>query len=363
MIYVPHEKLSIHWAPDDKRFSLSLPWVTLDVKVTEEDQKWIKEATEHLHTSAANQNVQKFMSKLKDYPIFYIQPRTLKEFKGKDLQACPELTVDPSTPSALIETLGCEMAEELKKDILPAWTWNWKEILEKSRIVGTNLYDPLSFISYLLCYRLEWENTTWSGQDGFGKFLERLLKDDEAQFFQAMGWVVKQSWYITSEACQVMEPALIHFEKARELIRHYICDEAGHHKFMERVFKDMDLDKNAFPVGAATKWQLDAFGKVSSSSPLAFSALINLFEATFYEGEDPISRLLRLSSKPQAAHGYDLHYKINQDNRHCDMPLQLASYLAPQTYAHASLTLGLFELTINLFDCMEQELAQRLKVC
>ena len=125
----------------------------------------------------------------------------------------------------------------------------------------------------------------------------------------------------------------------------------------------MDLDKNAFPVGAATKWQLDAFGKVSSSSPLAFSALINLFEATFYEGEDPISRLLRLSSKPQAAHGYDLHYKINQDNRHCDMPLQLASYLAPQTYAHASLTLGLFELTINLFDCMEQELAQRLKVC
>jgi hypothetical protein len=363
MMYVPHEKLSIQWAPDDKRFYLSLPWVSLGVKVAEEDKKWVKDATEHLHTSASNQNVQKFMSKLKDYPIFYLQPRAFEEFNENDLQICPEIMVDSSTPLTLIETFGCEIAEELKKDILPAWTWNWEKILDHSRIANTDLYDPLSFISYLLCYRLEWENITWSGQDGFGKFLERLLKEDEAQFFQVMGWVVKQSWYITSEACQVMEPALIHFEKAREWIRQYIRDEVGHHKFMEKVFKDLNLDKNAFPVGAATQWQLDAFGRVSSLSPLAFSALINLFEATFYEGEDPISRLLRLSSKPQAANGYDLHYKINQDNRHCDMPLQLGAYLGPQTYAHASLTLGLFELTLNFFDCMEKNLAQRLKMC
>src|SRR5258708_1617606 len=87
--------------------------------------------------------------------------------------------------------------------------------------LAMDLYDPVSFVSYLICYRLEWESVTWSGQDGFGQFLERLLKHDEAQFFQAIGWVSKQSWFVTTEACQGMEPALIHFEKAHDLIHHY----------------------------------------------------------------------------------------------------------------------------------------------
>lgn len=363
MTYVPHEKLSINWAPHNQSFILSLPWVSMEVDVTEEDREWIKDATQHLHTTAANQNVQKFVSELKDYPIFYFQPRSLSEFKNKDLQPCPELTVDSSTPSSLIATFGCRVADELKNHVPSAWTWDWEKILSKSLIKGTDLYDPLSFISYLICYRLEWENATWSGQDGFGKFLERLLEQDEEKFFQAMGWVVKQSWYVTSETCQVMKPALIHFEKAKDWIEHYISDEVGHHKFMDLVFKDLDLDRRLIPVGVATKWQVDAFGRAASLSPLAFSALINLFEASFYEGQDPISRILKKSSKPQAARGYDLHYKINQENRHCDMPVQLASYLAPQTYAHAALTLGLFELTLNFFDNMEKDLARGYDLC
>ena len=362
MTYVPHEKLNINWAPSHKSFTLSLPWVSLGVDVTDEDQGWIKEATQHLHSSFSNQNVQRFISELKEYPIFYLQPRNLRDFKNKDLQPCPQLNIDSSTPSSLIATFGCEIADELQKDIPPMWTWDWDKILSKSLIPGTDLYDPLSFVSYLICYRLEWENTTWSGQDGFGKFLEDLLKQDEEKFFQAMGWVVKQSWYVTSEACQLMKPALIHFEKAREWISHYIHDEAGHHKFMEQVFRDLGMNKEDFSVGAGTKWQMDAFANTAVLSPLAFSALINLFEASFYEGQDPISRILRKSSKPHAAHGYDLHYKINQDNRHCDMPVQLASYLAPRNYTHATLTLGLFELALNFFDSMEKDLAKTFKM-
>ncbi|OJW54964.1 MAG: hypothetical protein BGO67_05090 [Alphaproteobacteria bacterium 41-28] len=362
MTYVPHEKLSINWGPHDKSFALSLPWVSMEVGVTKEDYPWIKDATNHLHDSVSNQNVQRFVSELKEYPIFYIQRRRLEEFKEQVLQPCPDLNVDSSTPASLIATFGCEIAGELKKDVPTKWTWDWEKILSKARIAGTNLYDPVSFISYLICYRLEWENTTWSGQDGFGKFLEHLLEEDEDKFFQAMGWVVKQSWYVTSEACQVMKPALIHFEKARDLLHHYIHDEAGHHKFMEIVFEDLGMNKDNFPVGTGTKWQMDAFAKTAVISPLAFSALINLFEAAFYDGQDPISRILKKSSKPQAAHGYDLHYKINQDNRHCDMPVQLASYLAPQTYSHVALTLGIFELTLNFYNCMEKELAKSFKV-
>jgi hypothetical protein len=358
MFYIPHEKLSINWAPKNDRFVLSLPWLSLEVDVEEKDKAWVQDATDCLHSQPSNQNVQRFISELKENPIFYIQPRSIGEFQGRNLQPCTPIKIDTSTPAALVNTFGCEINEDLKKEIPLAWTWNWDQILNKARILGTDLYDPISFVSYLVCYRLEWENATWSGQDEFGQFLKHLVQQDEEKFFQVMGWIVKQSWYITSEACQLMKPALTHFEKARDLLHHYISDELGHHKFMEQVFRDLELKKEDFPVGSGTKWQLDVFARTAALSPLAFSALVNLFEASFYDGEDPISQVLRLSSKPHAARGYDLHYKINEDNRHCDMPVQLASYLAPQTYDHAALTLGLFELTTHFVDYTEKELVK-----
>jgi hypothetical protein len=359
MSYIPHEKISISWAIKNNSFLFSLPWMSMDIDVEDEDKDWIKDATEHLHSHPSNQNVQKFLHQLKDYPVFYVQPRSLEDFKGKDLQPCPLLTLDSSTPSALVSTFGCEIADDLKESILPAWAWDRDKILSKARIPDTDLYDPISLITYLICYRLEWESTTWSGQDGLGQFLEYLLKHDETQFFQAIGWISKQSWYVTTESCHAMKPALIHFEKAQEYIDHYICDEMGHYKFMEQVFQDLDLQKEDFNVGAATKWLLATHKRTAVISPLAFSAMINIFEAAYYEGQDPISRVIKLSSKPQAAQGFDLHYKINQEHRHCDVPVRLASYLAPQTYSHATLTLGLFELTLNFLDCMEKNLAKK----
>src|SRR5688500_2021894 len=95
---------------------------------------------------------------------------------------------------------------------------------------------------------------------------------------------------------------------------------------------------------------------MASLSPLAFSAMINIFEAAFYEGQDPIWRVVKQSSKPEAARGYDLHYKINQEHRHCDMPLVLAQRLAPQCKEHLILTLAIFELTLYFLDQMEKKL-------
>lgn len=362
MSYIPHEKLAIDWNPTGDSFMLSLPWLSMEIDVKAEEKEWIQDATDHLQSFPSHKNVQRFIGELKDYPVFYIHPRPLESFKGQDLQPCPALKVDSSTPAALIETFGCEIGDELKEAILPAWTWNWEQILSKALIPGTDLYDPLSLISYLICYRLEWESTSWTGQDGLGQFLERTLKRDEKQFFQAIGWITKQSWYVTSTSYHGMEPALTHFEKARDALDHYIRDEIGHHKFMEQVFEDLHLNKQDFPVSEGTKWLLDSHKRTAHISPLAFSAMLNLFEAAYYEGQDPLSRVIKLSSKPHAAQGYDLHYKINQEHRHCDMPMNLASYLAPQTYAHAALTLGLFELTQNFLDMIEKRLAKSLEI-
>ena len=362
MLYAPYEKLAINWAENHQSFMLSLPWMSMEVDVTEEDKEWVEDGVRNLQSNTQNLNVQRFIQELKDYPVFYIQPRSLASFRGKDLQPCTELTIDCSTPAALVSTFGCEIAKELLEDLPSAWTWDRERILDKARIEGTDLYDPLSLISYLICYRLDWESVTWSGQDGFGQSLERLLKKDEKKFFEAIGWISRQSWYVTTESCKAMEPALTFFSTAKDLINHFICDEVGHYKFMEQVFDDLGLDKDAFVTGAATKWMLASHARTAVISPLAFSGMINLFEAAYYEGQDPISRTIKLSSKPHAARGYDLHYKINQEHRHCDMPLLLSSHLAPQRDSHAVLTICLFELTLHFLDQMEKRLAQTFEI-
>ena len=360
MIYLPHERLSVQWSADRTSFHLTLPWVKMDIDVEESEKEWIKEGIEQLHQQPERSSSQRFLSELKDYPIFYIKPRPLEEFKELDLQSCSSTDVDVTTPQRLVETLGLSLLSDLDLHIIPEWTWEWEKILSKSKIEGSDLYDPVSFVTYLICYRLEWENTTWSGQDGLGQTLEKFLKEDEQKFFWAMGWISRQSWYVTTESCKAMEPALQTFPKAADLIDHFMKDEAGHYKFMEQVFEDLELKKEDFSVGPATVWLLACHARMAQVSLLAFSAMINLFEAAFYEGEDPLSRVIRKSSKPYAARGYDLHYKINQEHRHCDMPVVLAKRLAPQTREQLELTLGIFELTLNFLDSMEKSLEKFL---
>jgi hypothetical protein len=365
---VPHEKLSIEWTkeagnPVDS-FTLSLPWVSMNIDVADTDKAWIQDATSHLCTNPQNSNVQRFVKELNEYLVSYVQTRTLEEFEGKDLQECPDLAIDASTPSSLLATFGCPIDPSLKDEIPDAWVWDHEKILSKARIEGTDLYDPIAFVSYLMCYRLEWESEGWTGQDGFGVFLEGLLKRDEPLFFQAIGWITKQAWYITSNFCQAMEPGLTHFSKAKELLQYYIADEAGHNKFMEQVFQELGLDKDDFPIEPGSEWLMASYKHAAAVSPLTFVAMINIFEVVYCDGqEEPTSRLLKLSSRPHAAHGYDLHYKINREHRHCDMPLNFAPYLAPQTRSHVLLALGVFELTSNFFDKMEQRLAKNLESC
>jgi len=366
MLQIPYEKMAVNWIEPDltnkESFTLSLPWLSMRIGVVPEDKSWIKDALAHLHANPSNENVQKFIHELKGYPIAYVQPRKWEKFEGKDLQKCPDLTVDLSTPASLVATFGCPIDPSIQEDIIPAWTWDQEKILEKARIEGTDLYDPMSFITYLICYRLEWESGGWLGQDRFGKFLQTLLEKDEKQFFQAIGGISRQAWQVLTEFCSSMEPAITHFVKAKEAVASYIAEERGHHKFMEQVFRDLDLDKDAFPLAGGTRWLLDSYKHAATISPLAFSAMVALFEAAYYEEEEAITGAIKRSSRPHAGRGYELHRKVNEEYRHCDVPLHFASYLAPQTRSHALLTVGLFELTLNVLNKMEQKLARSFDI-
>lgn len=357
---IPHETLQVTWNDNDTSFSIQLPWLNMEIDVDPQEKSWIKKATEYLLTNPSHPDVQRFLKELNDYTMSYEAPRSLDQFDAEKLQAVPELNIDFSTPQKLFGALKLRDLPFLEKHIPSAWTWNWEKILAKAHIEGTNLFDPVSFVSYLICYRLEWESTSWSGQDGLGQLLEKYLKKDEDTFFRMIGWITCQSWYVTMTSCDAMRPALEHFSKASDVIHHFIADEAGHYKFMEQVFEDIGKNKQDFEVGEGTKWLLDTHEKMALLSPLAFSAMINMFEAAYYEGKDPISRVIEMSSKPHASRGFDLHYKINQEHRHCDMPLHLAKRLMPQPKEHLQLTMSIFELTLHFLDTMEKNIEQTL---
>lgn len=364
MVHIPYEKMTINWIEPTQSindsFIVTLPWVTMEFDVTPHDKKWIYEAASYLHTKPLNRNVQKFLGQIKGYPVSYAKPRPLKYFEGLTSENSLGLDIDYSTPLSLLSTFG-DCDQVLHSDVNPKWMWDQEKILEKARIEDTDLYDPLSFVTYAICYRLEWESTRWVGHDGFGIFLETLLNKDEVKFFQAIGWIAKQAWYITSAFCPAMNPALSHLPAAgKDLLSHYIAEEQGHYKFMENVFKELDFDKDLFPIEAGSIWQMTSFKQAAVSSPLAFTTMINIFEVGYDEGQEPTARLLSLSSRPRAARGFDLHHRVNMRHRHCDFPITLASYLAPQTRSHALLTLGLFELSLCLFDRMEQRLVREL---
>lgn len=359
MVLQPYEKLKITWSPTGEDFTINLPWLTMAIDVEKEEASWIEEATQNLHQSPSLPSVQKFFETLKAYPMAYQRPRSLIEFEGQDLQECPKSLdkIDCATPESFLKSIDVPFSPHLQQDLPKSWAWDEKQILSKAKIKDSSLYDPLSLISYLICYRLDWESTTWSGQDGLGQILEKFLQEDEKKFFRMIAWISRQSHYVTTQFHISVRPALKHFSKAKSALEHFIQDEVGHFRFMEQTIADLGFKgAHEFSLGDATRWMLDAFERMGIISPLAFSAMINLFEAAYYEGQDPLSRVIEKSSKPHAARGYILHYKINQEHRHCDMPLILGAYLAPQTQEHALLTIRLFELTLAFLDSMENKL-------
>lgn len=358
MQYLPHPKLSIVWSAARDEFTLKLPWLTMGVDVDPNELPWIEDATQRLFETPDHPNVQKFLKHFSDYPVSYIKARTLDAMQGKDLAPCPQtLKFDLSTPQGLLQSIGIPAAAALGHNVPTQWSWNWSELRDVARIPGTSLYDPMTFISYLILYRLDWESTTWCGQDGLGKLLERYLAEDESKFFWLLGLISRQSWQVTMDSNKGLEPALDTVPQAREAIEHFMMDEAGHYKFMEMVFEDIGLNREDFPLFPETRWLLDCHKLMASEAPLAFASMINIFEAAFYEGQDPISRVVLQSSKPHAARGYDLHYKINQEHRHCDMPLVIGQHLAPQTREQLELTMAIFELTLVALDSAEARMA------
>ena len=263
-LYQPYHDLKVSWI-NDNEISISTPWINVTFEIEKEMKSSIRNAIFNLHTDPLSSEVQAFLQPLKDYFVSYILPRTLSEFEGLDLetQTCNLDFIDFSTPLSLLRTLGIEYDPSLENDCQASWKWKTDDVLRKSRIPGTDLYDPLSFITSLNLMRLENEGKEEIAQRGLYDILGETLKTNEELFFRYMGWVSRQSHYITSTVCHKFDIPIQRSPILREHLEHYRGDEVGHHKFMEQTLDDLGFKVEDFELGNATKFLSDSFDKFS----------------------------------------------------------------------------------------------------
>lgn len=351
---IPSKELSLSLA-DNGQLAIFTPWIDLAVKVDASERSWVEQACRLYQDEPQQEYVQRFLHNLKDYPIYYTQPRDIKQFDSDTLEStCFDLSyIDFSSPKAFIDTVGIPFDERII-DYMPVnWQWNLDEILEKSKIIGTEYYDPTSINTSLALTRLESVSKNSQERQGVIPIFKKLLKSDEQSFFRYVGWSARQSHYLTLNSEKMLANAIDYFPKLKSVLHEYIEDEKGHHLFFEDILSKLDYGVDDFSPAASMRYFVDAFFLTGRKSALAFLNLIDFSEAYTFDEADPLSVLIEHSSKPNAGQGYKQHYQINCEHDHSDLGYSFCLLLSPQRREDCILAVRIYELCSHLLASMD----------
>lgn len=104
---MPYEHLSAQWIPFTSTLSLTLPWLSLEIEVEEDQKEWIMQATEKLGSDPAHPLTQKFLGNLKEYPVSYHKSRPIEEIPSQESLTFEEFPLfDLTTPHSLIKSIN-----------------------------------------------------------------------------------------------------------------------------------------------------------------------------------------------------------------------------------------------------------------
>lgn len=364
MNYIPYNNMSVQWRADREGFQLFLPWVSLDIDVLPDEKAWVEEAIDSLHSNPYHPTVQKFLEQLKDYTVAYVASRKKEEFGVVGDVTFKEISNQQQfkSPHTLAQSLDQDAYQEIQEALPPQWEWPIEEVLRVSKIAGSNLYDPLTIVTYLVGQRLASESFSEELRKELPQKLDRLRIKDEDRFFEVMKTLIRQTHYITNTFEKCMSLSLDSFQQARELIIGFIEEEKGHDRLMEASLRELGCNNpNLLKPFATTTLVMNIFKWAASYSPLAFTLLIGYFEGADYQDTDPLAEVLKVSSKPKAARGYALHHEINKNEQHNTMITELANYLEPQSENQIICAAHILELAVILGEMGDNILISLIK--
>lgn len=366
MIYIPFPFLKTCWYDDKSGFTLSLPWVNLEIDVTEEDLPWVEEAIAFLHVDNNREAVQKFLNILGDHFVAYIKPRMTAENEGQNSKILSNSGAVAAIPlQTPRELAGSMMAKQVSLRNLPLdseWQWDLEEICHVSRIEGTEFYDPVTVITFLRGMMLEADAKTDQFRLNIPESLDRLRRYDEKKFFEFMKGMLRQTHYITQKFQEYAPASLSSFVEAADQITQFLKEEKGHDKLMEHSLKVLGCENpKEIDASLETILTMEIFKKSIEVSPMAFVVMVGFFEGGEYGESDPIADVLKQSSLPDSALGYQRHFEINREENHNNMVYILAQKLPLQTYENVLFTVRALELICFLANYSDHTLARRVE--
>jgi hypothetical protein len=355
MIRIPYRNVVLDINALDNLLSISAPWIHLDLEILEEDKSWVTEAFHNWKDNYQSHSIQKCLELLKEFPLWYAAPQT-ESFNSSEVEDFI-IPIDLENPQKCCFSFG--IPKKISKDLPENWEWNLEEIQQTTQINSHGVYDPKSLTTYLMgkCLAMDVNNSSYDLHNA----LDTLRDTHESAFFQIIGLVLRQTHYITHCFSKTVSPALKSFPQAFDVIEEFIQEEKGHEFLMEKSLNALGIqDPTEIPVLWETSCMMKIFQKSATLSPLAFSNLVSFFEGISYGESDPLGDILRKSSKPKAAKGYDMHFKINKESNHAGEIMKLMDRLPLQSQASSAYTVRILELMMHLRRAAEKSIIKKI---
>lgn len=320
--YQLYEETEIVWDKDHSRFTVLTPWISLSVDVEQGQRDELAEITKSLRLpfNSWHQNkVNEFIRFFHEYPIAYIQPRSLPIDLFKQSTRARKDILSISNPRSLITKLLPQGLEKKQIEKVPLnWVWDTDKVLRLSQIeVDTSelLYDPIS--AYRAIYRLRLiAEQSFNSMGTVVELLSDLRESDENAFFKAITQIISQTYYVTSNCIECLSPAVYAYPPAANEVREFIKKEEGHDLLILQSLKKLSVNISCFEILPETVLNMEILKLAAQDYFLAFCCIIGAFEGGAYRQEDPIATLLRRSSIPEAAFGLERHFLVNKEGNH-----------------------------------------------
>jgi hypothetical protein len=365
LTYRPYPQTA--FALGETGLTVSSPWLSIDVDIDAERRAPMQSLIEHLERGQIDlgkgSEHQEFLQFFSGYPLLHVNPRKPVGVVASYESAAPELLAadGPRQFLHVINPFGDIDVESAFSYFPSAWGWDPAEILDASRIEGTELFDPMSVYTAIRSRRLDYQTTHAAQAHDLLARLTALKKNDEPAFFGALATLLAQQYYVTRECCSCLDPAIEQHTIIGDQIRAYKDEEIHHDRLILKSIRELsDRPTEEFFFAPEVRLEIEVIKYAAKTCALGFSALVSIMEGTVYPESDPVGDILRDSSKPGAHVGVEAHFQINRRGNHTAIPEQFVAELPPVTRQTVEIATRLSEVTICLDTGLARTMLQQL---
>lgn len=249
-----------------------------------------------------------------------------------------------------------DLDENLFEKIPSSWVWDIEDILSRSRIKNSDIYDPNTVFTY--CRKLRYL-ADLASTDGkrFFETLKSTVENDEQRVLECIQLYFMQVYYVTSQSTTCLQGATELYHPLSGEITEFIRSEKGHDKLIYQSLKNLgNTDASKYTYLPSVKAMMANLKFCSEHSLLGFLFVVDHFERDSHVKHHPVTDILAKTKFPEGAAGFTRHRNINHSEQHEDIALKMVQKVPIMHRESVVNSLRLFELHCMLQDLLNKEL-------